>query len=195
MMMSEFTKRTGIFPDTNLYMAIEQAYMDSDMDKDTFCEKYLRNVDGLADRVQADAFRAEWNQREEHEKTVAALNAELKKVQDALDREQEWRRRDPDAHNYTTDEYERLKADSCTEKWSDAQALDYLYCEFGFAPERVKILHDVPLYDVNRHGLLRERERVERLPLYSSTDWNYIRFNVGGYAYECQDGELCRYYQ
>lgn len=195
MMMSEFSRLTGIYPDGNLYTEIESAYMKSDMDKETFCERYLRNVDGLAQLVQFNAATKEMQRRETYDKTLNELKAEVDRLNHALEREQEWKPLEPNAQNYTDEQYEHLKKDSCTEQWSDDKAKDYIYIEFGFAPERVKILHDVPRYDVNRHRLLRERERVERLPLYSATDWNYIRFDVGGYAYECQDGELRKYYQ
>ena len=41
--------------------------------------------------------------------------------------------------------------------------------------------------------LVREKERMERDPVYSSTDWNYIRFDCAGLQYEMINGELVRY--
>ena len=40
---------------------------------------------------------------------------------------------------------------------------------------------------------MRVAETYEREPLYESTDWNYVRFDVCGMAYEYVNGQLMMY--
>lgn len=44
MMIEEFEQRTGYFPSSAEYKAIEAAYMEFDGDKDEFCKAYKKNA-------------------------------------------------------------------------------------------------------------------------------------------------------
>jgi len=63
MLITEFTERTGIYPDETLYKVIEAHYMDFNGNKDAFCKAYKKNTDGLAEIIQHEAnianFKAE----------------------------------------------------------------------------------------------------------------------------------------
>lgn len=65
--------------------------------------------------------------------------------------------------------------------------------EFGFEASRIKILTEVKTYS-SVGGRLVEKSTYTRKPLYASTDWNYVRFDVNGFKYEMIDGELYFYY-
>lgn len=197
MMMSEFIERTGFDPTYEEYAAIEEAYYNFSGNKDEFCKQFVEH-DGekkvYASRVQRIAqlkskivemekdFMQELQKKEQE---VARLTA-------ALDREQEWKLYECQ-WNVKQEEYERLEKDCCTEDMPDSKAVELIASEFGFVPDRIKIIHEVALYEINRHRQLRKVGTVKRQPLYNATDWNYIRFNVHGnvtMSYEMHDGEL-----
>ena len=78
---------------------------------------------------------------------------------------------------------------------NDDAAADIIASEFGFARDKIEILHEVELEEINRHNMIRKTGRkAERLPLYFSTDWNYIRFNVCGWYYEMKNGHLRQFW-
>ena len=70
------------------------------------------------------------------------------------------------------------------------KAIEEAYNDYGFAAEKVKIFHSTPIYEINRHGQLRQIGTADRSPLYNATDWNYIRFNCGCMSYELVDDTL-----
>lgn len=43
MLISEFIQRTGFCPSESVYREIEAEYMQSDLDKDTFCKNWVKN--------------------------------------------------------------------------------------------------------------------------------------------------------
>lgn len=90
-------------------------------------------------------------------------------------------------------DYERLASQSDTEHLSDEKAKDLLYEWYGFAREKIKIHHSVPVYEVNRHRRLRKVGELDRSPLYNATDWNYIRFDCGCMSYELYNDNLRPY--
>ena len=53
MMIEEFEQRTGYFPSSAEYKAIEAAYMEFDGDKDEFCKAYKKNANDIAARLSA----------------------------------------------------------------------------------------------------------------------------------------------
>ena len=73
---------------------------------------------------------------------------------------------------------------------TDDEAKALLYNWYGFAKEKVEILHTAPIYEVNRHRQIRKIGEAERAPLYNATDWNYIRFNCGRMSYELYNDNL-----
>ena len=69
--------------------------------------------------------------------------------------------------------------------------------EFGFARNRIRIIHELPVYEINRHRRLRKAGTAARKALFNAWDWNYIVFEVHGntaMAYEMHDGGLQVYY-
>ena len=54
MMIEEFEQRTGYFPSSAEYKAIEAAYMEFDGDKDEFCKAYKKNANGIAERIRRE---------------------------------------------------------------------------------------------------------------------------------------------
>ena len=88
------------------------------------------------------------------------------------------------------EDYEKLADCSDTKRMSDEEAKDLLYDWYGFAKEKIRIHHSVPVYEVNRHGRLRKVGKLDRSPLYNATDWNYIRFDCGCMSYELKNDSL-----
>lgn len=192
MMLEEFEKKTGYFPTLEEYEVIEQAYTDFDGDKDAFCKAYKKNENGIAEKIQRKANMLRINAQRETEKALEEHKAEIAELEKALEREQEWRPY-KDIDNVEQADYERLASQSDTERMSDEKAKDLLYEWYGFAREKIKIHHSVPVYEVNRHGNLRKVGELDRSPLYNATDWNYIRFDCGCTCYELQNDNLRPY--
>lgn len=71
MLLSEFENLTDIYPDVNLYCAIEHEYNEGDWhDKAEFCTAYKFNEDGLATRLQAAANQRLIDTEEQHRRDV-----------------------------------------------------------------------------------------------------------------------------
>lgn len=164
MMREEFEQRTGFLPTLSLYSIIEKYYTNFDGDKDAFCKAYKKNADGLATKIQREADMQEIN-AQIVAKSYEARIAELEK---ALEREQEWKPYE-DTDNVPQADYERLASQSDTEHLSDEKAKDLLYEWYGFAREKIRIHHSVPVYEVNRHRRLRKVGELDRSPLYNAT--------------------------
>lgn len=189
---NEFSQRTGMYPSSNMYQAVEAFYMASDADKDAFCEAYKKNEGGLAERIQHDADMEHAKVLQEAAKAAEAAEKRIKELEGRLEREQEW---EPYGHDGTgsnarQDDYIKLKTDRCTRMLSDGEAKDLLYNEYGFAKEKITIHRTLPLYEVNRHRQLRKVGEIDRAPLYNASDWNYIRFDCGVLYYELYNGNL-----
>lgn len=185
MMLKEFEERTNIFPDANLYEAIEEAYNDYPGNKDQFCKAYKANTDGLAEKIQRAATLKVVAQNAK----IEELTAEIETLKLQIEREQEWKPFTPSTV-ISQEEYDELANSTGTEKLSDERAKALLYDWYGFAAEKVKIFHSTPIYEINRHGQLRQIGTADRSPLYNATDWNYIRFNCGCMSYELVDDTL-----
>lgn len=192
MLREEFEQRTGFYPTSDLFTVIEEFYIDFNGDKDAFCKAYKSNTDGLAEKIQFKADMRKIKSVDESNRAVKALEEEMKRLKDALEREQEWK---PyvDEHNVQQDRYENLRNSGSTQELSDAEAIDLLNKWFGFDKDRIKIVRTLPQYEVNRHRRLRKVGEIDRKPLYNATDWNYICFNCGMMGYELFNGEL-RFY-
>lgn len=97
MMIEEFEKRTGIFPDMETYRVIEAYYCEFDGDKDAFCKAFKTNKNGLAEQIQREVNSCRWKAEREvkAEETrltseIERLKKELERAKADLDREQEW---------------------------------------------------------------------------------------------------------
>lgn len=204
MLRSEFTQRVGFYPTNALYEAIEALYYEFDGDKDAFCKAFKANKNGLAEIAQRKAdmayCREYATQSEAIRKERAALLNKIDDLQrencrlkNELEEEKEWKPYTPKGEISSKD-YEVLKGDYSTSELSAEQAACWVAREFGFDKSRIKILTEAPTWEINRHYSLRKKaEKLDRRPLYNSTDWNYIRFEItGAYTYEAVNGDLNR---
>lgn len=197
MMMSEFIERTGFEPTYEEYAEIEEAYYRFSGNKDEFCKRFVEN--GGVQRVYADRVHKIAQLRSkmvEMEKdfmaTIKRQEAQIAGLERALEAEEEWKPFEC-KQNFSQDEYDQLEKDCCTEDLPDGKAVELISNEFGFAPDRIRIIHEIGKYEINRHNRLRKAGTIERKPLYNATDWNYVRFNVHGnvtMSYEMHNGEL-----
>lgn len=104
----------------------------------------------------------------------------------------EWVRVDYVGTNLREEMYFLLK--QCGEPISEDKAKEIIYTEFGFDKSLIQLVNDVASYEknINTHQL-RVAEKYNRVPMYISTDYNYIRFDVRGWQYEMINGELVSY--
>jgi hypothetical protein len=206
MMLSEFQTLTGIFPCWLHWEEINRTYNESKMDKHDWCDAYVENRDGIASAIagraderlmqismEAEAHISEERQkRQQLEQVIESLTDEIHRLEEQIDAELEWTAA-PDVCTAMpqADYVELAKHD---DPMTDEQAIARIADEFGFTPEKIKIVRTVGFYEINRHGKIRLRGEHSRPPVWASTDWNYIRFNVCGTAYECVNGEIQLYY-
>lgn len=189
MMITEFEKLTGIHPSADLYKAIEAAYYDFDGDKVAFCKAYASNEGGIAEAIRSEANRVQFEFRDHATRELEGKDAEIARLKALLEKEQEWEPFEWD-DNVSQDDYLRLRNDGCVRILTDDEAKDLLYDWYGFAKEKITIHREIPTFEVNRHHQLRRAGTIERLPLYSATDWNYIRFDCGRMSYEMHNDEI-----
>lgn len=202
MLIGEFELLTGFYPSAELYLEIEREYAASREDKHVFCDRYKRNVDGLAERIARNCnFRQEREARAWHNERVAAeanlrqqindLKYEKEKLEMELERELEWQPwTNKDAVSQA--EYEKLINSSRSYELNDDEAKRWINREFGFETSRITILRTANLCEVNRHHMTRKIGEVGRAPWYDATDWYYVRFSVCGQRYEGWCGQLKR---
>lgn len=200
MNIKEFTERTGFYPTYEHYKFIEKSYMDFDGDKDAFCKAYRANENGLAAKIAREVERYIEDQTElgmhEHDAMEERLNAqqkEIEKLKAQLDAELEWTPCKSAGTQMTQRDYVTLKESSFAKVMTDEEAANFIAEELGFNVKRVKIIHTVETFEVNKHRRMRVAKRYDREPLYDSTDWNYVRFDVYGMAYEYVNGQLVMY--
>lgn len=82
-------------------------------------------------------------------------------------------------------EYQQLANAGGTRHMTDDEARLFLGMRLGFDPLRTQIVHEV--------ADLRQMRAYERNPQYNATDWNYFRFDVCGWQYEYENGNLWFY--
>lgn len=194
MSREEFEKRTGYFPSLDEYAVIEEFYMNFIGDKDEFCKAYKKNADGLASKIQLQTDKQRISALEKTNRIMEQYQNVIKNLELQIEQEQEWKPYE-DTCNVNQDDYEKLAKCMDTKVMSDEEAKDLLYGWFGFAKEKVTILHSVPIYETNRHRQRREVGKLDRHPLYNATDWNYIRFDCGCMCYELDNDNLRMYMQ
>ena len=204
MMISEFIERTGFQPLPFEYAKIEEAYYDFDGDKDAFCRAFVEaggekkvyqaraaEIDRLNGKI-LEMDRASKKDSEVYEKRIADLQAQL-------DKELEWKPSEGTGTNMSQRDYEALAAlcdgtHGDPHEMTDDEAKALIASEFGFAVEKVVIIHVVHTYEVNKHCQLRKSAEYIRRPMYDVSDYNYIRFDVDcghmTWMYEMVNGEL-----
>lgn len=196
MLMQEFTDMTGFEPTVEEFNQIEAEYYRFNGDKQAFCKDFVER----SGEKQVHARRAEYikelysrlmDQEKEYTARLAELTAKNIHLQEELDRELDWQLTNSAGTKMYQEEYDDLLRHG--EVLSCVQAVNIVCKEYGFAWDRVEIKKEVSTYQKNKRGELREKERMERDPVYSSTDWNYIRFDCAGLQYEMINGELVKY--
>ena len=197
MMISEFIERTGFEPTADEYERIEDAYYNFDGNKDAFCKAFIENGGELKIyKARADEIARLRSQMLETEKQfkkdVADRDRRIDQLTAELDRELEWKPSTGTGTNMEQRRYEELASAGRT--MTDEEAKAFIADECGFAPEKIHILHEVSTYEVNKHSRLRKSGTFDRVPVYESTDWNYVRFDCASFMYELVNGELEFYY-
>lgn len=207
MTRQEFINRTGFYPSYDLYTAIENAYIEFDGDKDEFCKAYRENTDGIAGKIAEKANIGIRKKLEDNEQLIDRMIADIDDLkaeiadrdtvvadlEKQLDREFEWKPCNFIGTAMSQADYNKLINYHFTIDMTDEEASAFISNEFGFTENRIHIIHKVETYDVNKYNRLRVAERYDRVPVYYSTDWNYIRFNVAGIEYECVNGHIRLY--
>ncbi|WP_050619044.1 hypothetical protein [Intestinimonas massiliensis (ex Afouda et al. 2020)] len=196
MMMSEFVERTGFQPTADEYDQIESAYYAFDGDKDAFCKAFVEQGGEMkiykARANEIARLRSQMSEIEkEHKKEVADRDRRINELTAELDRELEWKPSDGAGTNMEQKRYEELA--KYGKAMTDEEAKAFIADECGFDPEKIRILHEVNTYEVNKHRRLRKSGTFDRAPVYEATDWNYVRFDCACFMYELVNGEL-RFY-
>lgn len=196
MMMSEFIERTGFQPTASEYVKIEEAYYDFDGDKDAFCKAFANNGGELKIYKARAEEIARLNSQlleieKEHKKEIADRDRRIEQLTAELDRELEWKPAANTGTNMEQRRYEDLA--SAGRQMTDDEAKAFIADECGFAPEKIRILHEASAYEVNKHSRLRKSATFDRKPVYEATDWNYVRFDCACFMYELVNGKL-RFY-
>ena len=199
MTIGEFIILTGIHPSWLLWTVINRVYNESQLDKHEWCAAYTANKDGMADLI-ARLANKEYEERARNQEIelknargeIAHLKEQLEKVKAQLDNELDWHPATDIGTNMSEQEYQLLADDE--PPLSDLDAIRHIYEECGFDMAHIKIVKTVNTYDVNKHHKCRVSGEFSRLPVWSSTDWNYIRFDVAGLQWELVNGDLRQYY-
>lgn len=196
MMMSEFIDRTGFEPTAGEYEKIEEAYYDFDGDKDAFCKAFVK--DGGEKKIckarvaEIQRLKSQMIELEKQfKKDVADRDRRIEELTADLDKELEWKPSTGTGTNMSQGDYDHLAR--CGRQMTDEEARAFIADECGFDPEKIRILHEVNTYEVNKHRRLRKSGTNDRAPMYESTDWNYVRFDCACFMYELVNGEL-RFY-
>lgn len=207
MMLSEFVERTGFQPLPFEYEKIEEAYYTFDGNKDDFCKAFVEG-DGEKKIYRARAAEIErlngkiLEMDRDARRTGAEYEKRLAAIQAQLDWELEWKPSTGTGTNMSQSDYEALAAlcdgtHGDPHEMSDDEAKNLIASEFGFAVEKVQIIHHAHAYEVNRHHQLRKAAEYIRRPMYDVSDYNYVRFNVDcghmTWMYELVNGELRTY--
>lgn len=197
MMMSEFIERTDFEPTAEEYSQIEEAYYEFSGDKNAFCKDFLKNK-GVERLIRGRASKIEELKKEleDMEKKLEAekkaSEKEINSLKEQLDKELDWK---PCEGGTTMDQgrYEKLATAGGTRVLTEQEAKDLIYNEFGFAPEKIRIINTVHTYEANKYHLMRKANEYTRKPVYNATDWNYIRFDCAGWQYEMVNCSLQSY--
>lgn len=196
MLKSEFEKLAGVVVSEYQYKIIEQKYLATDEDKAAFAKRYKDNNNSLATVCCRQEDEQIAKLKESFEKyseiktqEIDNLKKQIKKLTEQLDKELEWKPFVP-VSEVQQEEYERGKI--AARALSIEEAVEKVCDEFGFDPEKVRILTTATAYEKNRHGVLRVKpgETIDRAPYWCATDDHYIRFTCAGWGYEMFNGEL-----
>ena len=94
MLRSEFEILTGIYVDEEMMDVINERYIEMELDKHVFCEAYKSNMNGLAQIIQREANRRQFEKMGDINKAIKAikeLNDKISGLKAELEKEQEWK--------------------------------------------------------------------------------------------------------
>lgn len=196
MLLEEFEKRTNIFVPGEYFDVIHQFYMDTEMDKDQFCEAYKNNTDNLAVKIkmayvekrtreQVDVCHRLEAEEKKWQNTVKELRSEISLLTRKLECEQEWKPYEDVSGRF----YENI-ANNGVSPASDEETVRFVSTHFGFDMTKISIKRVKPLYEINRHQQLRQAGVTVRNPYIFASDWNYIYFSSMGIDYEILNGKI-----
>lgn len=166
MMKEEFDKLVGLTTAPECYERIEYVYTNCPFFSDVNEKAEIAEFYKAHDMIGIERLYRE---------TLKIMNAEA-----AL------KRACPTGTHLSQADYEKLEKSAeslvghcdCSTVLTDEEAKILINKEFGFEASRIEILHEAEI-DVTPVGSgYLKIEKVSRKPVYSATDWNYIRFNV-----------------
>ena len=193
MLKEEFIKLTGFFPSEDLYAQIEKAYMADAREKEAFCKAYVKNEDGMAERIQYVTNMATLQKQEKHRLALEEKEKEIAQISQQLDRELKWTPYDIKG-NVSQNQYLSFLNSLLTKRMdpflSEDKCLTLLHEWFGFDKNKITIVFQIPEYQINRYGEIRCSDLNMRKPIYVSEHENYIRFDCGKQSYEMLNGKL-----
>lgn len=199
MMISEFKALTGIHPSWALWAVINRVYNESQLDKHEWCKAYVADKEGMAGFIAQLADKEYEEQARNHEielknarGEIAHLREQLEKTKAQLDRELDWQPAKDIGTNMSEREYQLLADD--TAPMTELDAIRRVAQECGFDMACIELVPTAETFDKNKYGKCRVSGSYSRLPVWASTDWNYIRFQVCGNQWEIVNGELQAYY-
>lgn len=107
---------------------------------------------------------------------IERLYRETKKIMQDKEAIKSMRKQNAAGSHMEADDYENLKRSA--EIMTDTEAAIFVNKNFGFEASRIEILHEREVNATEGGSHYLKIEKAEGLPLYASTDWNYVRFNV-----------------
>ena len=198
MMISEFKTLNGIHPSWALWAVINRVYNESKLDKHEWCAAYVANKDGMAGMIAQLADKEFEERARNHEielknarGEIAHLREQLEKTKAQLDRELDWQPAKDIGTNMSEREYQLLADD--TAPMSELDAIRRIAHECGFDMSCIRLVPTVETFETNKHGKSRVSGAFARQPVWASTDWNYIRFDVCDNQWEFINGDLYQY--
>lgn len=202
-----FEKMTGFKPTDEEWVAIWEQYAKGALSPDEYCEKFVEEGGVAALTMERGRYIEELNgqlvdQRRHYEglltaqtaeaaEAMANLSGKVAALQEALDRELDWKLAEGVGTRMEQEEYEDLARHGAV--MSDERAKQRVCREFGFDFDRVEIKRCAEVFERNKYGELRVREINVRPPVYEAEGKDYVRFDCAGYQYEMVNGELMRY--
>ena len=190
MMIQEFEQLTGLHPTMMEYAVIEDMYYDFGGEKREFCKKFAAREDAMLNvaRMVASELKSDLDKAQKDAvKEKADLEAKVKRLEEQLEREQEWK---PWTNKDAVKEEDYNRLFNTGREMTDDEAKDWIADEWGFDRSKIRINRKMKTYDINRHHQLRQSGEIDRAPFYEATDWYYVFFTVCGMEYEAYNGSL-----
>ena len=169
MMIQEFEQLTGLHPTMMEYAVIEDMYYDFDGDKREFCKKFAAQEEPLLKvaRMVASETKSDLDRtQKDAAKEKADLESKIKRLEEQLEREQEWKAwTNKDA--VKQEDYDHLR--KAGHEMTDDEAKDWIADEWGFDRSKIRICRKMKTFEVNRHSQLRQVGEIDRDPYYDAT--------------------------